>query len=102
MEAGFTVFHEPTQSVNNAIVIIDFDACKDSERVQAYQSRGVKIVALANVAGSREIGLNEIAPLSGVLAYDLSASAFVRSLLLIFSGERVFPRDLALGRTAQA
>jgi two-component system nitrate/nitrite response regulator NarL len=102
MEAGFTVFHEPTQSDNNTIVIIDFDDCKDPESLSAHQARGVRIVALASATDSREIGFDEIAPLSGVLTYDLSASAFVRSLLVICSGERVFPRDLALERAPQA
>ena len=49
-------------------------------------------------ADSLEIEFDEIAPLSGILTYDLSADALVRSLLLIFAGERVFPHDLALGR----
>jgi two-component system, NarL family, nitrate/nitrite response regulator NarL len=102
MEAGFAVFHEPTQGDNETIVLIDFDDCKDPESVSAHQSRGVKIVALMSKADSLEIEFDEIAPLSGILTYDLSADALVRSLLLIFSGERVFPHDLSLGRKSAA
>jgi two-component system nitrate/nitrite response regulator NarL len=102
VEAGFTVFHEPGQHGDRTIAIIDFDDCKDPEFVQVHQSRGVKIVAVKCEADGREIGLDEIAPLSGILTYGLSADAFVRSLRLICSGERVFPRDLALEQRPQA
>jgi len=102
MEAGFTISHEPGKHGTSTIAIIDFDDCKDPDFLQPHQSRGVKIVALKCEADSREIGLNEIAPLSGILNYGLSADAFVRSLRLICSGERVFPRDLALERRPQA
>jgi DNA-binding NarL/FixJ family response regulator len=101
-EAGFTVFHEQGQHDHDTIAVLDFEDCKDRESVQAHQSRGVKIVALTNEANSWEIEPGEIASLSGVLTYDLSASAFVQSLRLISSGERVFPRDLAVGRRQQA
>jgi two-component system, NarL family, nitrate/nitrite response regulator NarL len=99
--AGFTVFHETAQHDNTAIVVIDFADCKDPEAVLAHQSRGVRIVALTSEANSREIAPNEIALLSGILTYDLPAAAFVRSLRLINSGERVFPRDLVSGRRSQ-
>jgi DNA-binding NarL/FixJ family response regulator len=102
MKAGFTVFHEPGQHGTSTITIVDFDDCKDAEFVQVHQSRGVKIVALKCGTDSQEIGLDEIAPLSGILTCGLSADAFVRSLRLICSGERVFPRDLALERRPQA
>jgi two-component system nitrate/nitrite response regulator NarL len=102
MEAGFAVFHEPTQGDNETIAVIDFEDCKDPESVSAHQARGVKIVALMRKADSLEIEFDEIAPLSGILTYDLSADALVRSLLLISSGERVFPHDLALGRKPAA
>jgi two-component system, NarL family, nitrate/nitrite response regulator NarL len=102
MEAGFAVFHEPTPGDNDTIVLIDFDDCKDPENVSAHQLRGVKIVALTSAADSLEIGLDEIAPLSGILTYDLSADALVRSLFLVAAGERVFPHDLALGRKSSA
>jgi two-component system, NarL family, nitrate/nitrite response regulator NarL len=95
-EAGFVVFHEPRQRDVHMIVIIDFDDCKDPENMQAHQSRGAKIVALMSESDSREMSPEEIARLSGVLTYDLSAAAFVRSLQLVCSGERVFPRNLAL------
>jgi two-component system nitrate/nitrite response regulator NarL len=97
MEAKFTVSHEPTQGDADTIVLIDFDDCKDLESVSAHQARGVKIVALMRKADSLEIEFDEITPLGGILTYDLSADALVRSLLLISSGERVFPHDLALG-----
>jgi two-component system nitrate/nitrite response regulator NarL len=102
IEAGFTVSQEPDQQGNSAIAIIDFDDCNDTEFVQMCRSLGVKIVALRCEADSRKIGLDEIAPLSGILTYGLPADMFVRSLRLICSGERVFPRDLALERRPQA
>jgi two-component system, NarL family, nitrate/nitrite response regulator NarL len=102
MNAGFSVFHEARPHQNDAIVVIDLDDCKDPERVSAHRARGVKIVALTSEADGREIGLDEITPLSGIFTYDLSADAFLRSLLLISSGERVFPRNLALGQASAA
>jgi DNA-binding NarL/FixJ family response regulator len=96
MEAGFTVCHEPDQC--STMAIIDFDDCKDPKFVQVLQSRDVKIVALKCETDNREVGLDEVASLSGILTYGLSADAFVRSLRLISAGERVFPRDLALER----
>jgi two-component system nitrate/nitrite response regulator NarL len=96
MEAGLTVSQEPGQYDDSTIAIVDLDDCKDPEFVQVRRLRGVKIVALKSETDGREIGLDEIAPLSGILTYCLSADAFVRSLRLICSGERVFPRDLAL------
>jgi len=100
-EAGFSVFHEPIRGGKDAIVIIDFDDCSDREAIRAHQQRDVKIVALAYEANSLEMNPDEIAALSGVLTYDLSAAAFVQALHLICSGERVIPRDLALGRKPQ-
>jgi two-component system nitrate/nitrite response regulator NarL len=100
--AGCTVLSEPTQAHSDTVVVIDFEDCKDPESLSAHQARGVKIVALTSEADSREIGFDEIEPLSGILTYDLSADAFVRSLLLISSGERVFPNNLAVGRKSAA
>jgi two-component system nitrate/nitrite response regulator NarL len=102
VNAGFSVFHEARLDQNDAIIVIDFDDCKDPERVGAHRSRGVKIVALTSEADSREIGFDEMMPLSGILTYDLSTGAFVRSVGLICSGERVFPSDLAMRRKPQA
>ena len=96
VEAGFTVFHELTPGDGETVALVDLDDCKGS--VSDHQSRGVKIVAMTSKDDSLEIGRDEIAPLSGILTYDLSDAAFVRSLLLICAGERVFPHDLALGR----
>jgi DNA-binding NarL/FixJ family response regulator len=101
-DAGFTVFYEPTQGDAQTVTVIDFGDCKSLESVSAHQARGVKIVALTSKADSREIGFDEIEPLSGILTYDLSGRAFVDSLRLICSGERMFPRDLAMGRRPQA
>jgi two-component system, NarL family, nitrate/nitrite response regulator NarL len=102
MDAGFAAFDEPTQGGEDTIVLIDFDDCKEPESVSAHQARGVKIVALMSKADSLKIEFDEIAPLSGILTYDLSAGALARSLLLVASGERVFPHDLALGRKSTA
>lgn len=102
LEAGFTIFHEPTLDDAETVVLVDFQDYKKPESVSVHQSRGVRIVALTSKTDSLEIGHDEIAPLSGVLTYDLSVPAFVRSLLLICSGERVFPHDLALGRKLAA
>jgi two-component system, NarL family, nitrate/nitrite response regulator NarL len=96
--AGCTVLSEPAQADGDTVVIIDFEDCKDPKSVSAHRACGVNIVALTSEADSREIGFDEIEPLSGILTYDLSADAFVRSLLLISSGERVFPHNLASGR----
>jgi two-component system, NarL family, nitrate/nitrite response regulator NarL len=101
MKAGFSVFGEPGQHDSNTSVVIDFADCKDLEFVGVHRSRGVKIVALTSEAESRELEPDDIAPLSGLLTYDLSVAAFVQSLQLIGAGERVFPRNLALGRRPQ-
>jgi two-component system, NarL family, nitrate/nitrite response regulator NarL len=97
-DAGFTVFHEPTPSDDETIVLVDFEDCRAPESLSAYRSRAVKIVALMSKADSLEIEFDQIAPLSGILTYDLSTATLVRSLLLVSSGERVFPHDLALRR----
>jgi hypothetical protein len=102
MEANFTVFHESAQCDHSTIAIIDFNDCKDTEFIQVLQSRGVKIVALKCETDNREVGLDEVASLSGILTYGLSADAFVRSRRLICAGERVFSRDLALERRPKA
>jgi two-component system, NarL family, nitrate/nitrite response regulator NarL len=101
MQAGFSVFHERDQRDNNTIVVLDFEDYKDPESARTHQSQGVKLVALASESNSRKLELNDIAALSGVLTYDLSLTAFVRSLRLICLGERVFPRDLAMERRPQ-
>jgi two-component system, NarL family, nitrate/nitrite response regulator NarL len=95
-EAGFKVCDELGQPDNDTVAVIDFDGCKDPDYVRAHQQRGVKIVVLTNEADVQEIGAAEIAPLSGILTYDLSADAFAQSLRLIGAGERVFPSNMAL------
>ena len=98
VEAGFTVFHEPTLGDAETIALVEFHDGKEPESVSAHQSRGVKIVCMTSKFDSVEIGPDEIASLSGILTYDLSVAAFVQSLLLICAGERVFPHDLVLER----
>ena len=101
-EAGFLISCRPDLDNDNIIVVIDFEDYKDREAIRAHQSRGVKIVVLADGADNLGMSADEIAPLSGVLTHELSAKAFVQSLRLICSGERVFPRDVALGRHSAA
>jgi two-component system, NarL family, nitrate/nitrite response regulator NarL len=100
-QAGFAVFHEPIPSAKDTTTIIDFDDCSDRDVIRAHQQRRVKIVALAYEANGLQMNSDDVAALSGILTYDLSAAAFVRALQLICSGERVIPRDLALGRRPQ-
>jgi two-component system, NarL family, nitrate/nitrite response regulator NarL len=102
-EAGFLISSMQDQKNDGKIIsIIDFAYLRSVETIHAYQARGVKIVVLAKDAESLTLSPDEIAVLSGVLTLDLSADAFVQSLRLISSGERVFPRDLALERAAPA
>lgn len=102
ISAGFSVLHESGQRDIHAVLIIDFDDCKDPELMGAHQLRGVKIVVLANEADSLELDPREVAQLSGILTHDLSADAFVQCLRLICAGERVFPRGLASGQKLRA
>ena len=102
VEAGFTVFHEPTLGDAETVALVECDDGKALESVSAHQSRGVMIVAMTSKADSLEIGPDEVARLSGILTYDLSVAVFVQSLLLICAGERVFPHHLALGRKLAA
>jgi two-component system, NarL family, nitrate/nitrite response regulator NarL len=97
-EADFSVYREPIPDDKDTTVIIDFDDRSDTEVIRAHQQRGVKIVVLAHEANSLEMSPDEIALLSGILTYDLSAAAFVGALQLICSGERIIPRDLRPGR----
>jgi two-component system nitrate/nitrite response regulator NarL len=93
--AGFTIWRETDQS-DHDLVIIDFDDYEDPQSLLAHQQNGSKIVVLANEVDWRGLDHDRIAALSGILTHDLSAGAFVRSLRLICSGERVFPRELTL------
>jgi DNA-binding NarL/FixJ family response regulator len=101
-EAGFTVFAEPRLHDNETITIVDFYDYKYLETLNAHQQHGKKIVILTSDADSRRLSPDDIALLSGILTDDLSVAAFARSLRLIYSGERVFPPNLALGRGQQA
>jgi two-component system nitrate/nitrite response regulator NarL len=98
IDGGFSLGQQESDNYNDTIVVIDANDCNNPEIIGTYQSRGVMIVALTSEADCREMGPEEIEPLSGVLTYDLSADAFMRSLRLISAGERVFPHNLALGR----
>jgi DNA-binding NarL/FixJ family response regulator len=98
--AGFTPMKRANRDDNILIVVTDFDDWHVSEAVHAHQSHGAKIVALASENDVLDVDDARIAPLSGILTYDLSADAFAQSLRLIASGERVLPRNLALGKKA--
>jgi two-component system nitrate/nitrite response regulator NarL len=100
--AEFSVFHELVQGNKEAVVVIDFDDCNDHEVIRVHQQRGSKIVVLADEADCQGLDYDQVAPLNGILTHSLSADAFVRSLRLICSGQRVFPRELALQSTSQA
>lgn len=102
MKAGFFVLGQPSQWDNDSIVVIDLDDYCALEAVRAHQSRGDKIVALANDVHCLAMGPDEIAALCGVLTYDSSADDFVRSLRLICAGERVFPPDPVRGQNSPA
>lgn len=100
--AEFLVLDGPDSDNRDTIVIIDRDDPRDAETVRAHQARGLKIVLLASDADTLELNDHQIAPLSGVLTYDLSADTLVQCLRLICSGERVFPRDVVLERNSIA
>jgi len=100
--AGFSVVRETDPDNCYKIVVIDFDDCREWELVQLRQSRGAKVVALADEAGSRGSSAAEITPLSGVLTHELSATALVQALRRIRAGERVFPDDWLLQQSAPA
>ena len=102
VKAGLSVLHEADRRNEPKIVIIEFGDCTDAAVVLAHQQRGAKVVVLGSKAECLELSLDEIAPLSGVLTYELSVDAFIRSLRLIGSGERVVPCDLARERAGQA
>jgi two-component system, NarL family, nitrate/nitrite response regulator NarL len=97
-EAGFSVFHEQGQRNHDTIVITDFEDYKDLENVRAHQSRRVKIVLLTSEINSGDLEPDDIESLSGVLTHGSSLAAFVRSLRLICSGERVFAPGPARGQ----
>ena len=99
VRAGFSVSREADPRDDHTLLIVDLDACDDPEVVLAHQARGAKIVALTKGVDGLEMDRDEIAQLSGILTYGLSATAFVQSLHLICAGERVFPRELAAGPT---
>jgi two-component system nitrate/nitrite response regulator NarL len=93
---GFAISPVTDQRDENVVLIIDFDYCEDLEALLAHQQNGSKIVVLANERDCQGLDHDKIAPLSGILTYELSAEAFAHSLRLICSGERVFPRELTL------
>jgi DNA-binding NarL/FixJ family response regulator len=98
--AGFALLSE-TDQCDHDLVITDFDNHEHLEALLAHQQTHSKIVVLANQIDSRGLDRDQIAALSGILTYDLSAEAFVRSLRLICSGERVFPRELTVPSKAR-
>jgi DNA-binding NarL/FixJ family response regulator len=101
--AGFSVLHERGNRSDRVIAVIDIDDCREPELVAAHRLKGDGVVGLASAASDLlDLDGDQIALLSGILTYDLSADAFVRSLRLICAGERVFPRDLTPGRRLPA
>jgi two-component system nitrate/nitrite response regulator NarL len=92
--AGFALLLERDPCDEDVVVILDCDDYEGPELLLGHQQNGSKIVALANVIDCRGLDHEQIAALSGILTYDLSAEAFVRALRLICSGERVFPREV--------
>ena len=93
-QRGFTVSRLGDRHHDDAFVIIDLDDFQDPEVVHACRSRGVRVIALTNDVEALDVDDDQIALLGGILSYDLSVDAFVRSLRLISSGERLFPRGL--------
>jgi two-component system nitrate/nitrite response regulator NarL len=100
--AGFAISPRTDQSDEGVVVILDWDDYEHPEALLRYQQNGAKIVVLASDLNRREPDHDQIAALSGILTYDLSAGAFVHSLRLICSGERLFPRELTLGSKPEA
>ena len=94
----FSVLRERDEYDDHATVTIDVDDCRNPEVVGAHRQKGDNIVVLASGADALEVDDDQIASLSGILTYDLSLEAFVQSLRLICSGERVFPRDVVARR----
>jgi two-component system nitrate/nitrite response regulator NarL len=94
--AGFAILPETDQYADGVVVIIDFDDYKDPDVLLVHRKNGSKIVVLANELDCHGLEHDQIAALAGILTYGLSAEAFVRSLRLICSGERVFPRELTM------
>ena len=102
-DSGFSVLREPGPADGDDVtVIVDFEGCLNHDGIQAHRECGARIVALANEADNLTMSDDQIARLSGLLTYGLSAAVFVQSLRLICSGERVFPRDMAVGRNRPA
>lgn len=97
--AGFAVLHERERHDDQVTVIIDLDDGKNAEMVEALRLNGDSVVVLASEADTLDLDNDLIAPLSGILTYDLSVAAFIRLLRLICAEERVFPCDPAAGRS---
>jgi two-component system nitrate/nitrite response regulator NarL len=98
---GFNILHAADQCDEDSVLIIDFDDYAGSETLGTHRQNSAKIVVLANNAVCQELDHDQIAPLRGILTYDLSAEAFVRAIRLICSGERVFPSELTLRSKSQ-
>jgi two-component system nitrate/nitrite response regulator NarL len=94
--AGFNILSEMAPCDESTVVVIDFDDYADPETLVGHQQNSTKIVVLASRADCQDLDYDQIVQLSGIFTYDLSADALVRSLRLVCSGERVFPRELTL------
>lgn len=96
--AGFSLQREDGGQDNDRIaVIIDLDDCKDQGVIDAYKLNGDSIILLADEADALAIGDALIAPLAGILTYEMPIETLVQSLHLICAGERVFPGGLVPG-----
>ena len=93
LAAGFTVFPKADQC-DHGVVLIGIDDYEERAAGLAHQQNGGKIVMLTNEPDCRGLAPEQIGALSSILTYDSSAAVFVRSIRLICSGERVFPREL--------
>lgn len=96
--AGFSLQGEDGGHGDTRVaVIIDLDDCKDQGVIDAYRLNGDSIILLADEADALAIGDALIAPLAGILTYEMPIETLVRSLGLIGDGERVFPGGLVPG-----
>lgn len=95
--AGFLVLTKRDRHDDGVTAIVDVDDGEGLEAIAAHRLNGDKIVVLTNDPDALELDDDQSASLSGILTYDLSTEAFVRSLRLICSGEQVFADSMAPG-----
>lgn len=95
--AGFLVLTKRDRHDGGVTAIVDVDGGESLEMIATHRLNGDRIVVLTNDADALELDDDQSASLSGILTYDLSTEAFVRSLRLICSGEQVFADRMAPG-----